>query len=77
MSSAKIMAISLPPAMSREIQELAKKEHRTISELIREAFRQYKMNQILEKGRREGKKLRKGKSLSVDDIEKLIDAIRK
>ena len=77
MSSAKIMAISLPPAMSKEIQELAKKEHRTISELIREAFRQYKMNQILEKGRREGKKLRKGKSLSVDDIEKLIDAIRK
>lgn len=71
------MAISLPPAMSKEIQELARKEHRTVSELVREAFRQYKMNQILEKGKKEGKNLRKGRSLTVDDIEKLIDALRK
>ena len=46
MRSAKIMTISLPPQMSKEIQKLAQEEQRTISELIREAFRQYKMNRV-------------------------------
>lgn len=77
MSSAKIMTISLPPQMSKEIQKLAREEQRTISELIREAFRQYKMNRVLEAGRREGKKLRHGKKLTEDEIERLIDELRK
>lgn len=77
MNSAKIMTISLPPQMSKEIQKLAQKEQRTISELIREAFRQYKMNRILETSRREGKKLRHGKKLTEDDIERIIDELRK
>lgn len=33
--------ISLPPVMAEEIEVLQKKEHRTRSELIREALRQY------------------------------------
>jgi predicted transcriptional regulator len=77
MGATKILTISLPPKMSKEIQQLAKKEQRTISELIREAFRQYKMSSILQEGRREGKKLRKGKKLTDDDIERLVDALRK
>jgi metal-responsive CopG/Arc/MetJ family transcriptional regulator len=33
--------ISLPPAMSELAQEFAKREHRTKSELVREALRRY------------------------------------
>ncbi|MBI4041345.1 MAG: ribbon-helix-helix protein, CopG family [Deltaproteobacteria bacterium] len=77
MGAAKIMTISLPPQMSKEIQKLAQEEQRTISELIREAFRQYKMNRVLEAGRREGKRSRHGKKLTDDEIERLIDELRK
>ena len=31
-------SISIPPEMAKELEELMKKEHRTRSELIREAF---------------------------------------
>ena len=76
MGYSKIMTISLPPKMSQEVQKMAKQEHRTISELIRETFRQYKMSKILEEGRKEGRRLRKGKRLTDDQIEKLVDALR-
>jgi len=33
--------ISLPPAMAAELEDIRKKEHRTRSELIREAIRRY------------------------------------
>ena len=77
MGSSKILTISLPPKMSKEIQQLAKKEQRTISELIREAFRQYKMSHVLEEGKQEGKRLHEGKKLTEDDIERIVDALRK
>lgn len=35
------MTISLPPAMAKELEKIRKREHRTRSELIREAFRFY------------------------------------
>ena len=34
-------SISLPPEMAVELDALCKKEHRTRSELLREALRQY------------------------------------
>ena len=33
--------ISLPPEMAAELEEIRKKEHRTRSELLREALRRY------------------------------------
>lgn len=33
--------ISIPPGMAAEFEEVRKKEHRTRSELVREALRQY------------------------------------
>jgi predicted transcriptional regulator len=35
------MTISLPPAMSKQMEKVQKKEHRTRSELLREAWRHY------------------------------------
>jgi metal-responsive CopG/Arc/MetJ family transcriptional regulator len=34
-------SISIPPEMAKQLEELKKKEHRTRSELIREALRRY------------------------------------
>ena len=35
------MTVSLPPAMIREVERVRKSEHRTRSELVREALRMY------------------------------------
>jgi predicted transcriptional regulator len=42
MPGAKTITFSLPPDMVREVEQVAKAEHRTVSELLRETFRQYK-----------------------------------
>ena len=39
MRTTKVMTLSLPPEMVKEIDQLVKEEHRTRSELIREALR--------------------------------------
>jgi hypothetical protein len=39
------LTVSLPPAVKREMERTAKKEHRTMSELIRETWRQYQLKQ--------------------------------
>lgn len=36
-----VYSISLPPAMSAELEDIRRKEHRTRSELLREALRVY------------------------------------
>jgi metal-responsive CopG/Arc/MetJ family transcriptional regulator len=35
------LCISLPPKMAEELEQVRKAEHRTRSELVREALRQY------------------------------------
>jgi predicted transcriptional regulator len=35
------LTISLPPAMAKQMEKIQKEEHRTRSELLREAWRQY------------------------------------
>ena len=42
--STRILNISLPPEMYDEIEQVAREESRTKSELMREAFRQYQFN---------------------------------
>jgi len=41
MRSAKTVSITLPPELLVKAQELAEREHRTMSELFREALRRY------------------------------------
>lgn len=41
MRTAKTVSITLPPELLSKAQEVARNEHRTISELFREALRQY------------------------------------
>jgi len=68
MPSLKTITVSLPIAMGNEIKKVAKEEHRTISELIREAFRQYQAQRNLHTLAEEGKKATKRKKLSAKDF---------
>ena len=68
MPSAKTITISLPVLMGREVEKIAKEEHRTVSELLREAFRQYQSRRNLQKIAREGRKASKSRKLTPVDF---------
>ncbi len=72
MRTAKVISLSLPPEMEREVQKLAKEERRSISEIMREAFRQYMTNRDLASVRSEGKKIAQRKKLKPDDVERIV-----
>jgi metal-responsive CopG/Arc/MetJ family transcriptional regulator len=77
MRTAKVISLSLPPDMEKEVQKVAKEEHRTISELLREAFRQYLANRDLVAIRKEGKKVAKKMKLTEADVERIVREGRK
>ncbi len=45
MRTSRTISVSLPAAQLKEAERLARKEHRTMSELVREALRQYQQKQ--------------------------------
>ena len=45
MRTTKTLSVSLPPAQFKRAERLAKRENRTLSELVREALRQYEQKQ--------------------------------
>lgn len=55
MKAFKTVTISLPIAMGKEIEKTAKEEYRTVSELLREAFRQYQSQRNLRELSKEDK----------------------
>ena len=68
MKSIKTITFSLPIEMSREIEVMAQEEHRTVSEFIREAVRQYKAQRMLKALVKKGKAAAKKKRLTPKDI---------
>ena len=64
---------SLPPDIGKLVLHLAKAEHRTVSELIHEALRQYSSMKILMELHKKAKKRAKNKGLTAKDVEKIID----
>lgn len=69
---AQIISISLPPDMTKEVQEMAKEERRSVSEIIREALRQYSANRILKDVRKEARKVVKKKGVKPEDIDRIV-----
>ena len=64
----RIVSFSAPSNLIKEMQEVAKREHRTISDLLRECFRQYAALQNLRELSKKGQKTAKGRKLSRKDI---------
>ena len=71
-NKAKIISISLSSDMTEEVQEMAKEERRSVSEVIREAIRQYAANKDLEAIRKYGRKIVKKKGIKPDDIARIV-----
>ena len=68
MKTIKTITISIPIEMGKEIQKLANEEHRTVSELIRESFRQYKAKRTLKTMAQKGRAAAKKKGLTPKDF---------
>ena len=83
MRIAKTVSITLPPDLLVEAQEIAQREHRSLSELFREALRRYisgkppvdlqKWQELLDYGRAKGRELG---ITSEADVERLSDQYR-
>ncbi len=73
MRIAKVVSISLPPDMNNDIQELAREERRSVSELMREALRQYIALNTWKKAQKQARKVAKKKNISPEDIQNIID----
>lgn len=77
MRTTKILSLSLPPELLKEAEEIAKKEGRTKSELLREALRRYiqeqKWRELQEYGVQKAKRL----GIRESDVERLITEYRK
>ena len=79
MRTAKTVSITLPPDLLVKAQELANREHRTMSELFREALRRYMQRDVewqalLARTRAQGQALG---STSETDVERLADEYRR
>ena len=72
----KVITFSLPPRMAEQVRQLMEDEGRTMSELIREALRQYMENKeqrsILRYGHRRAREM----GISPEDVERLVDDYR-
>lgn len=68
MPSPKTITISLPAEMGKEIEKIAKEEHRTVSELLRETFRQYQALRNLRGLATDGKKAAKKRKVAAKDL---------
>ena len=74
--SAKVINISLPEDLLREIDEAARSDSRTRSEFFREAARTYMENRRWRRIRGWGSKTAKELGLTEDDVAGLIDEYR-
>ena len=77
MRTTKVIAFSVPPEFENEIQTHAKAEHRTISEYIREAVRQYMTLREFEQTQKAVGKRMKRKGLRPSDVESALSEARK
>ena len=77
MRTTKVLAVSVPPEMENEIQKHSKAEHRTVSEYIREAVRQYMSIRAFEVTRSSVSKRLKKRKLNTADVDTVIEKMRK
>ena len=72
MRTSKILPISLPREMLDNVTQLAKKEHRTKSELVREALRRYIEDKEWETIRAYGAARAKARGITEADVDRII-----
>lgn len=68
METAKTIKIALPISLGKELSKVAKQEHQTVTEILRESFRQYRARKNLYRLSEEAQKLVKDKGLTTEDF---------
>ena len=77
MRTSNTLSITLPPEMRARAEALAKKENRTMSELIREAFRHYERKSWWDQMNAYGWARAQERGLTEADVVPLIKQVRK
>ncbi len=77
MRTTKNISVTMPPAMLKEVERLAKKEHRTTSELIREALRRYQRDRRWEEINAYGRAKAQELGITEEDVVPLVKQFRK
>ena len=70
-------SITLPPTMLREVEQLAEREGRTVSELLQEAVRRYLIQTQIRELQSYGKQQSEDLGLAEGDVERLIHDYRR
>lgn len=73
MRTASVMSVSLQPGISAQVTRIAKEEKRTVSDVFREALREYTAARVLRDVRKQARKTAKKLKIKPEDIESLID----
>lgn len=76
MRNSKVVSITLPPEMASEAERLARQEHRTMSELMREAFRRYKRQREWDEANAYGRAKARQLGITEADVVRLIKEFR-
>jgi Arc/MetJ-type ribon-helix-helix transcriptional regulator len=77
--ASRVFTISFPETLAQQVEEVAKRESRNISELFREAFRRYQLEGIQSKllaARHAAAERKPQKNFTENDVEGLVDEIR-
>jgi hypothetical protein len=76
--TSRTFTISFPPNLAEQVERVAAAEHRTISELFREVFRQYRsqralsaLDSLVEDAQKLG-----NKGHGPEDVNRLVDEVR-
>lgn len=76
MRTVETLSITLPPEMLAAAQAMAKREHRTMSELVREALRHYERANFWNDMNTYGTTMATKRGLSEDDVLRLVKESR-
>ena len=77
MRTSKTLSITLPPEMLTRAEEIARKEHRTMSELVREALRQYERLQWWDSMNAYGRPKAEERGLTEADVVPAVQEVRR
>jgi Arc/MetJ-type ribon-helix-helix transcriptional regulator len=72
MRTTKVLSVTLPEAMLKQAKKRAKKENRTMSELVREALRKYESVQVLRELQAYGEARARALGIKEEDVDQLI-----
>lgn len=76
MRSTKTLSVTLPPDMLKRAQSIAKKESRTMSELIREALRHYERRSWWDEVNAYGRPSAERQGIREGDVDRLVHEVR-